>query len=64
MITPKEKAQELVDKYKYLYNDNGKLHLHASLNIAKKYASIAVDELIKETGAKYWYDVKKEIELL
>ena len=24
----------------------------------------AVDELIKETGAKYWYDVKREIELL
>lgn len=24
----------------------------------------AVDELIKETRAKYWYDVKREIKLL
>ena len=63
-MTPKEKAKELVDKYKYLYDDDGKLYLHASLNIAKRYALIAVEELIKETGAKYWYDVKREIELL
>lgn len=63
-MIPKEKAKELVDKYKYLYDDDGKLYLHASLNIAKRYALIAVEELIKETGAKYWYDVKKEIELL
>jgi hypothetical protein len=32
--------------------------------IAKKCALIAVDELIKETGSKYWYDVKQEIEKL
>lgn len=63
-MTPKEKAKELIDKYKYLYNNDKKLYLYASLNIAKRYALIAVDELIKETGAKYWYDVKREIELL
>jgi hypothetical protein len=63
-MTPKEKAKELVDKYKYLYDDDGKLYLHASLNIAKRYALIAVDELIKETGKKWWYDVKLEIEKL
>lgn len=63
-MTPKEKAKELIDKYKYLYNNDKKLYLYASLNIAKRYALIAVDELIKETGSKYWYDVKREIELL
>ena len=31
---------------------------------AIKCALIAVEELIKVTGAKYWYDVKREIELL
>jgi hypothetical protein len=64
MIPAKEKAKELVDEYKYLYDDDGKLYLHASLNIAKRYAIIAVNLLITETRAKYWYDVKKEIELL
>jgi hypothetical protein len=33
-------------------------------DIAKQYALIAVEELIKETGSKYWYDVKQEIENL
>ena len=33
-------------------------------NLAKQCALIAVDELIKETGKRYWYDVKLEIEKL
>ena len=57
-MTPKEKAIELVDKFSFIcstcdYEDN-----------AKQYALIAVNELIKETGSKYWYDVKQEIEKL
>ena len=59
-MTPKEKAKELVDKM-WVYslpNANG------SWNNAKRCALIAVDELIKETGKRYWYDVKTEIEKL
>jgi hypothetical protein len=33
-------------------------------DIAKQCALIAVKELIRETGSKYWYDVKQEIENL
>jgi hypothetical protein len=33
-------------------------------DIAKKCALILIDELIKETGSKYWYNVKQEIENL
>lgn len=78
-MTPKEKAQELVDKYLLLpidfpYNDtqdgqcigNG----YMLYNSAKQCALIAVDELIilgmwtDESIGKYWQEVKKEIELL
>jgi hypothetical protein len=57
-MTPKEKAKELYFKMydAYGYDDY-------SLR-AKKCALIAVEELIKETGSKYWYDVKQEIEKL
>ena len=55
-MTPKEKAIDLADKY---INDIC-LFKHAAIRCAL----IAVDELIKETGSKYWYDVKREIELL
>lgn len=55
-MTPFEKAKELVDKH---INDIC-LFKHA----AKQCALIAVEELIKETGSKYWYDVKHEIEKL
>jgi len=73
-MNSKEKAKDLVDRYKYLYDDDEKLYLHASLNIAKRYALIAVDEIINSirfTDAKsdlgyvgYWQEVKQEIELL
>jgi len=59
-MTPKEKAEELVDKFKLNTGANTKINIY----VAKQCALIAVDELIKETGSKYWYDVKKEIENL
>ena len=66
-MTPKEKAKELLDKYKYLYDDDGTLYLHASLNIAKRYALIAVDQLIEhsyQVMKPFWEEVKTEIEKL
>jgi hypothetical protein len=71
-MTPKEKAEELINKY-----------LNASFNCkdcempycdikctmlskreAKVCALITVDYIITETGTKYWYDVKHELEKL
>lgn len=61
-MTPKEKAKELVDKFKELY-DYGSL--------SKECALIAVDELIELSHSsilistiKYWKEVKQEIEKL
>ena len=61
-MTPTEKAWELMDKC-IRYHRNG-IYNVVHKDIAKQYALIVVEELIKETGAKYWYDVKHEIELL
>ena len=63
-MTPKEKAQELVDKY-YNFGDQ-------EFDYSKEFALIAVDELIKEEiktdyyyeKGSYWNKVKQEIELL
>jgi hypothetical protein len=52
-MTPKEKAFELYGIFCAINEDT-----------AKQCALKAVEELIKETGSKYWYDVKREIELL
>ena len=57
MMIPKEKAKEIILKYYDLIE-------MSTISFSKQCALIAVEELIKETGAKYWYDVKKEIELL
>ena len=63
-MTPKEKAEELVEKYSELY-DYGSL--------AKDSALIAIDEIIKELDRisetywidlTYWQEVKQEIEKL
>ena len=56
----KEKAKELVDKYYHLFS----VELENTIDYreAKQCALIAVDELISETGKKFWYDVKLEIE--
>ncbi len=56
-MTPKDKAEELYFKYHNLLINGNSI-------IAKQCALIAVDELIKETGSKFWYDVKQEINKL
>ncbi len=60
MITPKEKAKELFEKY---------YHLPANIDKygAKQCALIAVYELINATyidAKKYWQQVREEIEKL
>jgi hypothetical protein len=59
-MKPKEKAEQLVHKFWHiepLESCDG-----MEYKMALDCALIAVDELIKETGSKYWYDVKQEIE--
>jgi hypothetical protein len=69
-MTPKEKAQELVNKFAKL-PEEGSLMWYLSFEIAKKCALVAVDEIldtikwcIGDSQVEYWEDVKKEIELL
>ena len=64
-MTPKEKAEELFTNYLILFPEfyNDKEYGYND-DKAKQCTLIAVDELIKETGSKYWYDVKQEIEKL
>ena len=61
-MTPKEKAIELVNSCNDLAKDFTR---GVSMNeFSKQFALLTVSELIKETGKKYWYDVKSEIEKL
>ena len=61
-MTPKEKAMELVNYCNDLAKDFTR---GVSMNeFSKQFALLTVSELIKETGKKYWYDVKLEIEKL
>ena len=69
IMTPKEKAKELVNKF--YPNVQWKLGQEDCLDRAKVCALIAVDELIYETQfevpnirQKYWINVKQEIEKL
>lgn len=57
-MTPKEKARELYEKFTFPCWECDEFAK------AKESALITVDELIKETGSKYWYDVKLEINKL
>jgi hypothetical protein len=70
-MTPKEKAEELVEKFMLWKFQKCEL----SKKQAKKCALIAVDEIIKEYGTyykievdgkyvSYWKEVKNQIELL
>lgn len=69
-MTPKEKAKELVEKYIIIYNQNDWFYI----NLAKKAALIAVDEILLEHFGdtsdygtrRYYYfqEVKQEIEKL
>lgn len=58
MTPPKEKAIDLYEKFIFPCWECDEFAR------AKECALIAVDELIKETGSKYWYDVKLEINKL
>jgi hypothetical protein len=70
-MTPKEKAEELVNKYSiWCWNE-----VVCDYEIAKQCALIAVDEMIKtvnmcipyhnpETFVDYWKEVKQELEKL
>ena len=62
MSSAKEKAIELVNSCNDLARDFTR---GVSMNeFSKQFALLTVSELIKETGKKYWYDVKSEIEKL
>lgn len=72
--TPKEKAQELVNKFAKL-PEEGSLMWYLSFEIAKKCALIAVDEIIEElpegsidygisARRRFFEEVKKEIEAI
>jgi hypothetical protein len=75
-MTPKEKAQELVDKFmdysQYKLNEK---HNMSNVKSAKQCAIIAVDEILKDyhqisnnlwvmSRIEYWQEVKNEIEKL
>lgn len=66
-MTPKEKAQELVNRFAKL-PEEGTLMWHLSFEIAKKCALITVDEIlgagIHPFDKMYWEEVKQEIEKL
>jgi hypothetical protein len=62
MRNTKEKAIQLVNSFDELGRDFTR---GVSMKeFSKQCALLAVEELIKETGSKYWYNVKLEIELL
>ena len=62
MITPKEKAKELV-KRMYVVHSNSASDI--TLYFAKQCALIAVDEILSDMGAdrgyEFWSNVKTEI---
>jgi hypothetical protein len=69
-MTPKEKAQELVSKFKELPQE-GTLMFYLAFELAKQCALIAVDEILLITRESYdidhinwWQEVKTEIEKL
>lgn len=61
MITPLEKSKELIEMF-WMTNPTHNTDIGEKIYTnAIKCAIICVDELIKVTGTKYWYDVKQEI---
>ena len=68
-MTPKEKAEELVLKFKQLPKE-GTLAWYLSFELSKQCALITVDEILLNFGIEdgwtyeYWQEVKTEIELL
>lgn len=63
-MTPKEKAIELVNDFMLLKSNKMSDYSRIEFPTAKLCAIKIIEELIKETGLKYHYDVKKEIEKL
>lgn len=63
-MTTKERAQELVNYFVLLKSNKMSDYSRIEFPTAKLCAIKIIDELIKETGSKYHYDVKKEIEKL
>ena len=64
-MTPKNKAENLVEKYYHLFSVE--LENTIDLREAKQCALIAVDELIKQvthSDVGYWQEVKQEIQKL
>jgi hypothetical protein len=61
-MTPKEKAEEMIDKYQFVYIQN-----YTSMFEVKQCALIAVDEIldivkhIDVDSEDYWQEVKQEI---
>jgi hypothetical protein len=71
-MTPKEKAQDLVDRYYWTFGDGylGEQHIQCAL-IAVDEAEKSEYNVLKKFGfvtenykSDYWQEVKKEIELL
>jgi len=68
-MTPKEKANELLNKYeKKLMYDYNKYYYKYNLEHCKQCALIVVDEVLgymgSDRGYIFWEQVKKEIENL
>jgi hypothetical protein len=64
-MTPKEKAKEMIDEFLLIRNALYRIaREEVLLNVAKQNAIITVNHLIKETGKKYWYDVKNQLHKL
>jgi len=70
-MTPKEKAEELVDTYKFvLWSEDTQCGEEIlCTGIAKRCALIAIDEILDELpfenkNREYWYKVQFEIEKL
>jgi hypothetical protein len=67
-MTPKEKSEDLVDRYKFVFwNEDSECGEEILCTvIAKKCALIAVDEIIHEVydDLEWWKEVKNEIEKL
>lgn len=63
MTAEKEKAIEIFDKH-YSYLKANLMYDEEAKEDAKQGGLITINELIKETGKKWWYDIKLEMEKL
>lgn len=63
-MNSKEEALLLVTTFGDTFDKYYRSAHKNKLPFCKQCALITVEKLIKESGLKYWYEVKKEIELL